>query len=411
MSALRPATLFGVVLAAMACIGWRILATSAGDLGVAASAEHALEWDPRNPAARLALARRALHDGDRAAARTAARALLRDEPLAASALGVLAQASEGEGDDVMAERLHAIALRRAPRDPNVRAWTIDRDLARGRYDDALAHLSVLLRVWPSQQRMLLPVMVDLSRAPAFADAMLRTLSTHPAWRAALLDALLARGDGATVDRIFEGLDVGADLSIAESGAWLERLMRDGRWSEAYGRWASGIGRGAGAALPALYNGGFEHALSNIGFDWRVRAVPGVYVERVRAAGASGEFALKIAFAHRRVPAVGLSQTTLLAPGSYRLSYRARTEDLQSDRGIEWAIACEGASIPLAEGQPLTGRSDWTTYEVTFEVPAADCVAQRLGLRNPGAGGPGKMVSGIIWLDDMRLEPLVPVAPR
>ncbi|HEU4662460.1 MAG TPA: hypothetical protein VFS55_00370 [Dokdonella sp.] len=405
MIALRPAAMLGIALAAMACIGWRIVVTSSADLRVDASPAQALARDPRNRAARIALARRGLRGGDVAGAQAAAQALLRDEPLEASALALLAQAAESAGDAGAAANLYAIVLRRAPRDLHARAWTIDHELARGHYDDALDHLAVLLRVWPSQRRALLPVMVDLARVPAFADAMLRALSTHPAWREALLDALLARGDAATVDRLFGRLDTEGDLSRGETGAWLERLMREGRWGEAYGRWASGVRREAGAAVPALYDGGFEHALSGIGFDWRVRDVPGVFVERVHAPGVSGHFALKVAFAHRRVSDAGLSQVTLLAPGSYRLGYRARTEDLLSDRGVEWAIGCEGSSRPLAVSAPLAGRSDWKTYAMTFDVPAQGCVAQHLRLRNPGADGPGKIVSGTIWLDDMSIEPI------
>lgn len=404
MTPLRSMMLL-VALVAAALAAWRIVATCIADGQAAFEPERALAWDSHNPQALLSLARRQLGDGEIPAARATARELLQSDPLAASAFAVLAEAAQADGDDSQAMRLYTLALRRAPRDLHVRAWIADREIAEGRYTDALADLDLLLRISPSQRRTLLPAMADLAaHRPAFADALLQTLARDPDWSDAMLDALLDTGDDASVDRIFGALEQQHRLSDAKIGRWLDRLMQEGRWGEAYSRWAS-VALEAGGALPAVYDGGFEQPPSGIGFDWRMRDSAGVYIERERTRGASGEYAVRITFLHRRAPEIELAQTLLLAPGAYRLHFRSRAESLHSDKGIEWAITCEGAAAPLAVSAPIEGSSDWKPADIAFDVPADGCPAQRLGLRNPGAGGAGKIVSGTVWFDDVAIDPL------
>jgi hypothetical protein len=52
--------------------------------------------------------------------------------------------------------------------------------------------------------------------------------------------------------------------------------------------------------------------------------------------------------------------------------------------------------------PIGGSFDWKTFAVSFVVPAENCPAQRLWLRNPGAAAAGKAVVGDIWFDDIAI---------
>ena len=117
---------------------WRIIATSMADRYAWNTPERALEWDPHNPAALLAIARHQLTEHDPTAATVTARELLRVEPLEGQAFTVLAEAAEAGGETDKVRALHEIALRRAPRDLRARAWIIDAQLREGRYAEALA---------------------------------------------------------------------------------------------------------------------------------------------------------------------------------------------------------------------------------------------------------------------------------
>lgn len=385
-----------LVLAVVA--GWRIVVTSTADRLAAKEPQRALAWDPGNPAALLALAERQLTDGQAPAAAATARQLLRIEPLQAQAFAVLAEAASAD-----AAALHELALRHAPRDLRTRAWLLGTQLAEGRYADALANIDVVLRISPAQGTRLFPLMVQLADNSVFADALAQTLSTQPAWRAELLSAVLTQGSQVAVDQVYTAVQRDGGLSSAEAGRWLDRLIAAGEWGEAYSRWVGTLTLTPGASLPVVYNGDFEAEPTGIGFDWRLRGAPGVLIERAGVAGARGTYAARVAFLGRRVPQIDFEQTLLLAAGRYRLHLRAHARDLRSDKGLEWAIACHGAAEPLAVSARLEGNFDWKAVATDFVVPSADCPAQRLWLRNPGADGAGKIVSGTLWFDDIAID--------
>ncbi|GAA0708208.1 hypothetical protein GCM10009105_07580 [Dokdonella soli] len=357
----------------------------------------------------LALAQRELRDKHPQAAVTAARELLRHEPLEGRAFSVLATAAEEVGDITQARTLYEIAVLREPRDLHSRAWIIEALLRDGYYDEALAQINVLLRISPGQGSKLFPVLVKLADAPEFSQALTRILGSQPTWGDGVLSALLARGSVGAVDAVFGALQREGILSVEESGRWLDRLIKAGLWGEAYSRWAGGLALAPGEVLPVVYNGGFETEPTNIGFDWRISNSAGVTIGRVPAIGATGAFAAKVAFSGRRVPQVNFEQTLLLAPGTYLLHFRARAEALSSDRGLQWAIACQGERAPLAVSALLEGSFDWRQFDTPFVIPANNCPAQRLRLHNPGAAAAGKTVLGDIWIDDVAIS--ATIVPR
>lgn len=384
-------------------IGWRAVATRVSDWLATGDPLRALAWDSRNPDALLTLAQQQLRNGrpDRAAA--TARALLRIEPLQADSFGIIARAAEATGETTAARRLYAIALRRAPRDEYVRAWTIGDQLQHSDYASALHNVDVLFGIAPMYQRDLMPLLTRAAGSdPAFAVALGRFLGGQPLWRPAMLDDLLAHASVATVDAVSEVIAAtGNGLNDAEAGRWYARLENDGRWDEAYSRWFSRIDVDRRGGLPLVYNGAFQRPATGIGFDWEMRGEPGVQVERVRIGSA---FAAQVRFLGRRVDDIGFAQILLLAPGSYQLSFRARAEDLRSEKGMQWDIRCVEGGPVIANSPRLDGSFDWRAESVGFSVPTEKCPAQKLMLVNPGAGGAAKLVSGLLWFGDFRIAP-------
>jgi tetratricopeptide (TPR) repeat protein len=410
----RPAQ-YALLLAALllaAFVGWRIVATRTSDSLATSAPRESLAWDAGNPEARLALAQQQLEHGDPDQAAATARELLRNAPLQADAFTVLARAAAARGESDRARQLFGIALRRAPRNPYARAWMIGDELQHGDYPAALHNVDVLFGFAPQQRTALIPLLAQVaSRQSDFASALGQHLAQRPRWRDAMLDEMLAHAPAVAIDNVFGTLQSAAGgLSDNEAGRWFARLEQDGEWGEAYSRWVSRVGIDTRQGVPLVFNGSFERPPTGIGFDWVMRGEPGVEIERVRIAGASGDFAAQVTFRRRRANDMGFQQTLLLAPGHYSLSFRARADNLRSDRGLAWDIVCVSGGTPIASSPRLDGSFDWKTVNTDFSVPASNCPAQRLLLANPGAGGSAKVVSGTLWFDDFKVVPVASPPP-
>ena len=357
---------------------------------------------PENLGAMRALAERQLQDGNAEGAAAIAREWLRKEPLAGEAFVILAKAVKTTGDSAKVEVLDRVALRRAPRNAYVRGWLIGDLLGKARYAEALGQFDTLFRLSQEQAQKFLPVFAQLAEAPDFAQPLIVAVGSSASWKTAMYSILLERGNHDVVGRFFGGLLRQGNLSDEETGRWLDWLMQRGFWDEAYARWAGWLKLAPGAALPLLYNGGFETELSGIGFDWRIRPTAGVTIERGHKPGASENFALRVSFSGRRVPEINLEQRLLLSAGTYKVSFRARAEGLHSDKGLQWVVQCFAAREPATESDVLDGSFEWKRFEMVLVVPDGGCLSQRIWLRNPGAAAAGKDVVGNVWFDDVAI---------
>ena len=108
----------GVVV--LAWIGWTLVQATRADLLAQSDPEAALRIDPDHPQALLQLAWKQLGRGDNDGASSTARRVLAVEPGQGDAFAVLALAAMRRGD-ADAQALAQIALRRAPRNRDLRA--------------------------------------------------------------------------------------------------------------------------------------------------------------------------------------------------------------------------------------------------------------------------------------------------
>jgi hypothetical protein len=384
---------------ALAWIGWVTIAATRADRLAEGDPEAALRVDPGHPAALLEDARRKLRAGDYPAATALAKRLLAIEPGQGEGFAMLAAIAVARSAPD-ADALLRIAVRRASRDRDMRSKAAVSALRAGALPEAMAQLDALLRLRVSVS--LYPAMVQQSEDPRFAAALAETLAREPPWRDEFLGALLAKGSTRAVDQIYAGLRSRGALSSDETARWLGRMLRDGRWGQAYAHWVATLGPLAGG-IPAIYNGGFEQDPSGIGFDWqKVPRAEGVFVELEPVPGATGKRAAHFRFIG---PAAGggLRQPMLLGPGRYRLSLRARAEFLHTEQGLEWEITCDGGD-EIATLGPLEGSFDWRALQADFSVPASGCPGQWLELDNPATPGAAQHASGDLWVDDLAIRP-------
>lgn len=392
-----------VLVLALASFGlWRILATGMADHLAAQHPQQALAWDADNPKALATLARQQLKQGKATQAADSARRLLAREPVNGSAWILLADLAQAS-DKVQATALATIAIRRAPYALAPRAWLASEQLGQGRYQEALKNLDQILRIAPARQTQLFPFLIELADDPGFADALAQTLSSRPSWRNSFIDSVLGKASPERLAIIFSALQRRDELDIPATRRWIDRLVTDGKWGEAYARWVGGLGMSAAFRLSSLYNGGFETAPTGAGFDWRIGDSAGVLIERAALLGSDGSYALKVTFLGRRVDSIPAHQWLMLAPGSYRLHFQASAQDLHSDRGLQWMLRCLMDGSELAASERLDGSFDWKPIETGFHVPEQACPAQDLWLRNAGAAAAGKIIRGTILFDDFAIE--------
>lgn len=401
---MRHVVLVAVAMASLFA-GWRVVGQMQAERYAASDPARALRWRLGDPVALQALAERQLADGEIAAARATAIRLLEREPLRGQGFRILAAGSERSGDEARALQLYSVAARRAPRDQVTRAWLARYYLQQGDYPQALQHIDALLRVAPRRAARVHPAILQMARDPVFAEALAQSLRQNPPWRAGVLAALRhpETGDPLAAGQVMQALQDKGGLSTDEYARWLDSLIAQGRWGEAYARWAGSVVK-AGGRLPLLYNGDLVQEPSEAGFDWRRRRVPGVLLELEPAGEGQGQ-AAHLQFLGRRVPGAGLEQPLMLQPGRYRLVLRARAKALRSEMGLQWRIACAGPGGLIGRTESLQGSFEWREIDAEVLVPDSGCPGQWLRLVNPVPSGAGQQVAGELWLTGFALERL------
>ena len=382
--------------------GWRIVGQMQAERYAETDPERALQWRSTHPQALLALAERQLAEGKLTAAQESARRLLAQEPLQGVAFRVLAEAADREGRRGDAFRLYLVAERRAPRDLQTRAWLTQRYLEQGNSAKALAQIDKILRMAPQRARSIHPVLGQLAQDPAFAEALAAMLRQGPPWRAGLLITLRdpKKGNPVAVGRVMQALQNQGGLKPEEYADWLDSLIAQGRWGEAYARWAGQVPKATGR-LPLVYNGNFAQPPSDIGFDWRRPHVPGVMLQFEPGSAAGGQV-VYLHFLDRRVPNAGLEQALVLSPGTYRLSVRMRAQGLRSELGLQWTVNCPEPAGVVGRSEAVDGSFAWRTFEADVTIPATGCPGQWLRLVNPVPSGAAQRVVGELWLDNVTM---------
>lgn len=404
---MRQVLRYGVLIAVLGFVlvsGWRIVGQMQAERYQKEDPDRALAWRPNDPSALLVLAERQLAKGDVVLAQASARRLLAHEPLQGEAFRVLAEAADRQGHREKAYQLYRIAERRAPRDLPTRAWLTQRFLEKGEYNEALDQIDRLLRMSPKRATNIHPVLVQMAKDEKFAEALAQSLRANPPWRRGFLAVLHnpKTGDPVAAGQVMGALQQQGGLSPEEYTGWLDSLMAQGRWEEAYARWAGAVPK-PGGRLPLVYNGDFAHVPSDSGFDWRLRRIPGVLLQFEETSGTRGQAAY-LRFLDRRIPSAGLEQALVLSPGRYQVSLRARAQALRSALGLQWVIACVGSGGVVARTGPVEGSFGWREFEAAFAIPDSGCTGQWLRLINPVPAGSAQRVAGDLWFSDVKISP-------
>lgn len=401
---------FGLALLLLAlalCLlaGWRAGTLALARFWATQAPSRALHWRPGYADALLAQAQRAIRGGGVPDA-SAVRSALAAAPAQGRAFRYLGAAAQAHGDPKRAHELYSIAAARDPRDVPSLAWLADRALARGDYSETIARMDRILRVEPQIEHKLAPAMLSLAATPAAHAALAKALDSRPPWRKQMLDRIVSRSAStASVFPLIERLrQQPGGLDPEELGAWIDLLAREGQWGPAYLTWVQSLSAQASRHIGNVFDGSFEDDPGQSGFGWRFGEVAGARISREQTTGAVDHLALRVGFDDERVPFHHVRQMLALPPGDFVLTGRVRLDDLRSDRGLAWTLSCAGSRKLIGESESFSGRGDWRSFTVEFDVPASpDCGGQWLILGLPARIPAEQRIGGVAWFDDLRIK--------
>lgn len=315
-------------------------------------------------------------------------------PFEAESVALFAAGQLAEGNAPMAERAFGLAGRMGWRVPLTQAYWLTRAMETRDYDSAAMRLDALLRQQPTlvgQQALLDPV----ERNPAARAALVERLDPETAWLGKYLNEVFALPPQALRQRAQVMIDAGGAglvLGCEAVSNLAAAVTNAGLYREAGALWAAQCPDTGG-----LLQGGEGFAtLDLLGtrnpFAWQAVGSGDVLLGLVpEAAGRGQRLTIDGTLSATRI---FLAKLLLLAPGRYRLHWRAGMTDGSAGDRIRVSLSCKGQQQVWLSAQSV---GDGLSRTAVFKV-APGCAAQVLSFALTSGGGN-------LWLEQVRLDPL------
>jgi len=292
----------------------------------------------------------------------AAQAPLAPEPFLVR--GVDAQLA---GNSALAGRAFEAARHRNPRSLAAHYFLADHYLRTNQPAAGLAELARLTRLVPDGIVSVAPYYARYAKEPGGAARMREVLRTHPEFAPEVLSVLAA--DGANADLIL--YLVGDRRSSSEEpplwhGRLVEALVAAGQFQKARLVWSKLSGEPA-TSEPGLFDPQFSGKKAPPPFNWSLLSTASGLAEE------QGNGRLHVIY-YGRDNATLASQTLILQPGRYRLSFKTEGSS-KSLPSLAWKLDCLPAKRSVMT-LGLRAASGQATRE--FRI-GADCPAQQLSL--------------------------------
>lgn len=402
----RALLLFSVLLLAWFSIraglgGFYVQQAEQGDKAALASA---LVWQPGHPEALLSKALGLEEDDPEAAIALLERAYRANtsdpRPLIALA-NVLSTREQREQADTLID----MAAQLAPADWIVQSHIAGYWASQERFDRVLQHWSNVLSANPGRQSDLFPLMLRMAESPTLRTLFEPMVKRPPVWWNDFFRYLCEQTTSAeAVGYLFSLRQQGGQpLAPEERTAYVARLQRDGMIPEAYILWVGGLKDSDQTKLASLFDGGFELPLKQGGFGWQLAENRYFSAKQASIKGATGAAALRLRFNGFVGGFEHLSQPLFLDPGFYRLTGEVRPDALESKGGLRWQVRCLLPEVKvLGDGPRFLGSSEWSQFDLSFEVPAS-CKYQQLALVSAGERAFERKLDGTIWFDNLKIS--------
>jgi hypothetical protein len=392
-------------------LAWRIVVLNMGDQFAQGFDEPdiiaTLKWDSSQPSALYLDAIRQVAKRPEEARREF-EAAIRANPSDGVAYAALGDLLETQGEIEAASRAMKVAATMAPQRTEVQSEVAAFWTRRGDMTQALEHWNVVLTFDSEMQRKLFPALLQLAEDPAGRAAFEPLLQKPVKWWPDFFRYAAANSIRLQTARDLYAMQAkGPNDPTPESlKAYLDRLQREGYWTESYFVWLNGLSSDQLQYVGNLNNGSFELPISSVGFDWISWPAGYVLVEAAPTFGTVGSKALHVVFRGPRVKYEHLGQYMLLPPGDYTLRGRVRPDDLktQPEGGPQWAVYCIAPEWqPLGHSETFTGTDQWQRFSFQFTIPEKDCPVQVARLELAGRVPLDFEVKGGIWFDDLAVD--------
>jgi tetratricopeptide (TPR) repeat protein len=328
-----------------------------------------------------------------AEARVLAEDALRRDPLNVIAVRSLGFARAGQGDIVAAKRILDYAETLSRRDLPTEFWQIERNVADGNIEGALAHYDHALRTVPASIDVLLPVLVTAADDPAVREPLMAMLRRRPVWGRHVVER--SASESGNPQAIY-GLAKAYGLSMAEpmeavtAQNVLAKLIGMKAYGPAYDLYQS-LTRGDAART--VRDGDFERDNQLPPFDWWLLDEPTLAAVREPRTEA-GSYALSLIGKTGRGGEVA-RQFLMLSPGRYRLSAIVGTVKASSTPAT-LSLRCADSDTQIASLLLAGAARPVSTVSIAFETPTSNCIGQWLSIKLEG------VEDSEMWLDKVKI---------
>lgn len=339
-------------------------------------------------------------------ARRQAEAAISRTPLNARGLRMLGQVADLRGDAAAAERLMRGAARLSIREAVANYWLLEASLARDDAAAVITYSDIALRTRSQMTPFIVPVLARLAQSKSGNLLVKKLLASNPPWRRRFME-LLPRSvtDARTpLDLMLFLKDTDTPPTLADLRGYLDVLIAAKQYDLAYYTWLQFLPPEQLSSLGLLFNGSFSSATTELPFDWHIPRGSGVSIQIVSRTDRPDDTALRLMFGTGRASFEPISQTIVLAPGTYTFS-GSYLGELVAKRGLLWKVACvTDPSSPIGSSRPFNGKTPaWSEFRFALTVPPAGCPMQRLELLLDARSESERLVTGVAWFDDLKIQ--------
>ena len=365
---------------------------------------------PRSANAAKKLSPPPVSETQRNQARAQAELALLHDPLNARALRILGQIADSTGDNAKAAQLMQAAADRSWSESVAIYWLLVKSYETGDYATSLRYTDAFLRKRPQFVPQAMPVLSRIaeSKDDKAVGALKTLIMSEPPWRTSFFSRLPGAITNARtpLQLLLSIKDSSSPPTVADLRSYLNFLVARGFYELAYYTWLQFLPPNQLARAGFLANGSFEYTPSGLPFDWVIsRGSTGITTDIGLRPELDGQRALYLEFGPGRAHFRGVSQVLMLGPGSYELKGRLKGEVI-GRRGLQWTITCAGGP------REQIGKTDmflgiarsWRDFAIPFTVPkSTDCRAQKLRLTHTSRSESERLVTGLIWYDEMQIS--------
>ena len=324
----------------------------------------------------------------------------------------LGTAIQFQGNTSEAERCLRSADLLAPNMPAFQ-WPIGNFyLLQGNVKEAFRHLKVVLAGTSQYDQIVFTTAWKASEDPN--EILEQLIPQHPPTEFSYLYFLLSQQRFEEAQAVWKRIMSGSESFGPQAArGYMDTLINARRPGEAYEIWTEMQNKGlipsrpSGAPENLISNSDFEGELLNLGFNWRIGPVEGVYVGLDQTTFHSPSHALLVQFSgNQNVDYHHVFQYVKVSPGRpYRLQAFMKTEGITTDSGPRLLVydAYEPAVLARLSENLTESTNGWTPVSVEFTTgPKTELIIVVL-VRGPSRKL-DNLIAGKVWLDDVRLTP-------